>query len=166
MSNEGGMPSPDPVTLVLEFLNTLDVEDHTDSFGEARGFEEWSRQHLGVAAGELTRRDWQVARRLRNTLRTAVGGSASQPSDTAVPLEMRVASDGTVSLSGATPAEMVAAAVAELALSDRWSRIKICPADDCQWAFFDKSRNQSRQWCSMAVCGNRAKARAHRQRVS
>ena len=43
-------------------------------------------------------------------------------------------------------------------------RVKICPADDCLWAFYDESRNGSRQWCSMAVCGNRAKARAHRAR--
>jgi predicted RNA-binding Zn ribbon-like protein len=47
---------------------------------------------------------------------------------------------------------------------DGLERVKICPADDCRWAFHDNSRNGSRQWCSMAVCGNRAKARAHRAR--
>lgn len=38
-------------------------------------------------------------------------------------------------------------------------RLKICP--NCEWLFLDKSRNRSRNWCDMAVCGNRAKARLH-----
>jgi predicted RNA-binding Zn ribbon-like protein len=42
--------------------------------------------------------------------------------------------------------------------------VKICPAADCRWAFFDHSRNRSRTWCSMRVCGNREKARAWRER--
>src|SRR4029079_6771547 len=36
-----------------------------------------------------------------------------------------------------------------------WARLKACSAEDCQWAFFDGSRNHSRTWCSMDVCGNR-----------
>jgi predicted RNA-binding Zn ribbon-like protein len=38
-------------------------------------------------------------------------------------------------------------------------RLKICP--NCEWLFIDKSRNRSRNWCDMTVCGNRAKARLH-----
>ena len=41
-----------------------------------------------------------------------------------------------------------------------WSRLKACREDDCHWAFYDRSRNRSGQWCVMAVCGNRNKARA------
>jgi predicted RNA-binding Zn ribbon-like protein len=43
-------------------------------------------------------------------------------------------------------------------------RLKVCPADDCQAAFYDKSRNHSAIWCDMAVCGNRAKVREYRER--
>lgn len=39
-----------------------------------------------------------------------------------------------------------------------------CPADSCGWAFYDHARNRSRRWCSMAVCGNRTKARSYRRR--
>ena len=39
------------------------------------------------------------------------------------------------------------------------------PAEDCHWAFYDSSRNRSRTWCSMSVCGNRAKARSYRARA-
>jgi predicted RNA-binding Zn ribbon-like protein len=38
-------------------------------------------------------------------------------------------------------------------------RVKQCEGDPCGWLFFDTSRNRSRRWCSMADCGNRAKAR-------
>ncbi len=47
-----------------------------------------------------------------------------------------------------------------------WDRLKVCPADDCQVAFYDRSRNHSAVWCDMAVCGNRAKARGYRARKS
>lgn len=38
-------------------------------------------------------------------------------------------------------------------------RMKVCP--NCEWLFLDRSKNRSRTWCDMAVCGNRAKARLH-----
>ena len=41
-------------------------------------------------------------------------------------------------------------------------RLKICP--NCEWLFLDRSRNRSRAWCDMAVCGNRAKANRHYRR--
>lgn len=57
-----------------------------------------------------------------------------------------------------------AMAVSALALlrPENASRIKVCP--NCQWLFVDRSRNASRLWCDMAVCGNRAKARRHYRR--
>jgi len=45
-----------------------------------------------------------------------------------------------------------------------WRRLKICHADDCSWAYYDRSKNGSGAWCSMQDCGNRAKARAYRER--
>jgi predicted RNA-binding Zn ribbon-like protein len=44
----------------------------------------------------------------------------------------------------------------------RLVRIKICP--NCHWLYFDESRNRSRRWCDMTVCGNRAKAQRHYRR--
>lgn len=58
------------------------------------------------------------------------------------------------------------AALAVSALSllppERHRRIRIC--QNCRWLFFDRSRNSSRLWCDMAVCGNRNKARRHYRR--
>ncbi len=41
-------------------------------------------------------------------------------------------------------------------------RIKQCGGRGCGWLFFDRTKNRSRRWCEMEVCGNRAKVRRHR----
>ena len=45
-----------------------------------------------------------------------------------------------------------------------WARLKACPHARCGWAFYDRSRNRSSQWCSMRICGNRTKGARHRAR--
>jgi predicted RNA-binding Zn ribbon-like protein len=49
----------------------------------------------------------------------------------------------------------------DLLTSDRLQRVRSCTNERCGWLFLDLSRNRSRRWCSMADCGNRAKARRH-----
>jgi predicted RNA-binding Zn ribbon-like protein len=46
----------------------------------------------------------------------------------------------------------------------REERFRICANETCRWIFFDESRPGNRRWCDMATCGNRAKARRHRQK--
>jgi len=56
-------------------------------------------------------------------------------------------------------------AIAFLARFDgTWSHLKRCADDDCRAVFYDRSKNHSGRWCSMASCGNRAKVRAWRER--
>jgi predicted RNA-binding Zn ribbon-like protein len=43
-------------------------------------------------------------------------------------------------------------------------RVRECAGDGCGWLFLDTSKAGRRRWCSMAICGNRAKAQRHRQR--
>ena len=65
----------------------------------------------------------------------------------------------------ATPIAFEAAlAVSALSLlrDDTIARLRICP--NCSWLFVDRSRNSSRLWCDMAVCGNRQKASRHYRR--
>lgn len=49
-----------------------------------------------------------------------------------------------------------------LLAEDEIARLKICGS--CGWLFVDRSRNRSRAWCDMAVCGNRVKANRHYHR--
>jgi predicted RNA-binding Zn ribbon-like protein len=58
-----------------------------------------------------------------------------------------------------------AQAAAELLTSKELRIARWCEARDCQRLFLDHSRNRSRRWCDMTVCGNRAKARRHYQRT-
>ena len=53
---------------------------------------------------------------------------------------------------------------ADLLISPDVKRLKMCNDRDCGWLFVDRSRNNSRRWCNMNDCGNRAKARRHCQR--
>jgi len=59
---------------------------------------------------------------------------------------------------------IVLAAVGEAMADGSWRKLKACRSDTCRYAFIDRARNQSRQWCSMQVCGNREKARTFRAR--
>jgi predicted RNA-binding Zn ribbon-like protein len=70
-----------------------------------------------------------------------------------------------------TPAELdrvlwpIARSAADLLTSDQLSRVRECEGrNGCGWLFLDTSKNGRRRWCDMRVCGNRAKARRHRQR--
>ena len=58
---------------------------------------------------------------------------------------------------------MIAADAAELLGTDLRERLRICPGPGCRGRFLDDSPAGRRRWCSMAVCGNRNKAAAHRQ---
>ncbi|MFB4315333.1 CGNR zinc finger domain-containing protein [Actinomadura sp. 21ATH] len=58
----------------------------------------------------------------------------------------------------------IAAAVMESVADGTWPRLKVCQESTCLWAFLDTSKNRSRAWCSMRVCGNRTKTRTYRAR--
>ncbi len=52
----------------------------------------------------------------------------------------------------------------DLLMTGDQRRLRECAAADCGWLFYDTSRNQSRRWCSMQSCGNRAKVQQFRER--
>ena len=55
----------------------------------------------------------------------------------------------------------VARSLAELLAGEAFGRLRCCAGPDCSWLFIDASKNRVRRWCSMATCGNRAKAERH-----
>jgi predicted RNA-binding Zn ribbon-like protein len=67
---------------------------------------------------------------------------------------------GTVGASGVVAT--VLAAAAEGAHREIWHRLKACR--ECGWVFYDRSKNRSGSWCTMAICGSRSKMRAYRKR--
>src|SRR3954453_16670359 len=161
----------DPAEFIVAFLNTLDVGEGTAAPASAQGWADWVRQQglkgpvRDAGEGDAGEGDLELARRLRSDLRAlAEGRSCAEVRS--VGIQVALTADGAVELSASSPVGLLAAAAAKVAIEGRLDRVKICPADDCRWAFYDTSRNRSRQWCSMEVCGNRAKARAHRERAT
>jgi predicted RNA-binding Zn ribbon-like protein len=59
----------------------------------------------------------------------------------------------------------VARSAADLLTSDALLQVRECAADTCGWLFLDRSKNGSRRWCDMRVCGNRAKVQRFRRRA-
>ena len=59
----------------------------------------------------------------------------------------------------------IARALADLVCAEDFTYVKACEGRPCTLLFVDRTRGHTRRWCSMAVCGNRAKQAAHRQRV-
>ncbi len=67
-----------------------------------------------------------------------------------------------------TPADLllpIAEAMGDLICQANFERVKNCEGPKCTLWFHDTSKNHTRRWCTMAVCGNRAKAAAHRART-
>jgi predicted RNA-binding Zn ribbon-like protein len=62
------------------------------------------------------------------------------------------------------PCLIVLADALDLLTGEEVSRLGVCAGQACGWLFADATKNHSRRWCSMAGCGNRAKAQRHYQR--
>jgi predicted RNA-binding Zn ribbon-like protein len=175
----GRAPAPGTLALVQAFINThfdLGVNWGEDVFDSPSALRGWLLRHelldRGAPVDEV---DLDRALRARQALRAlaaAEGPAARALLDelaTGVPVELRFGPDGPrfqrCAGAGVTGAlGLILALAARAMLDGTWARLKICPGDHCGWAFYDQSRNQTGRWCSMSVCGGRAKARAHYRR--
>ncbi|MGW0336852.1 CGNR zinc finger domain-containing protein [Streptomyces sp. NPDC003011] len=159
-------PAPGGLALVESLVNTLDIETGADSLDRAEG-----RARFGLAETEAA-----GARELRESLRAALLAHAGHPPHRAVtplgellaaaPLVVTVdAGDGSAALAPADEGPLlsrVAGAVAQALVEGTWTRLKACEAADCHWAYYDRSPAGRGRWCSMQVCGARAKMRRYR----
>lgn len=62
------------------------------------------------------------------------------------------------------PVWMLSLAARQLTTSSVLDRVRACAAEDCRWLFLDTSKNHTRRWCKMEVCGNRMKAKRFQAR--
>jgi predicted RNA-binding Zn ribbon-like protein len=56
-------------------------------------------------------------------------------------------------------------ALAKFVCEEDFANVKACEGHSCTLVFADHTRRRARKWCSMAICGNRAKQAAHRNRL-
>jgi predicted RNA-binding Zn ribbon-like protein len=57
------------------------------------------------------------------------------------------------------PLWALAMSAADLITSEAVQRVRTCDNAECRWLFLDTSKNHTRRWCDMKICGNRMKAR-------
>jgi predicted RNA-binding Zn ribbon-like protein len=167
------------VELVRSFANTVDVDDHTDRLASSVEFASWLRDR-GLLGGQepIGDDDLDLARELRAALRAEMASHHDDVPDPAARAALdRLAAELPVRIVPSTGAlepvahgsrgalTRVLASTQSLVRAGVWNRLKVCPDDGCAWAFYDESRNRSRRWCSMDVCGNRHKVRAYRDRL-
>jgi predicted RNA-binding Zn ribbon-like protein len=181
----GRMPAPGELALVQAFINSFfDLEGDwgADLFATPDHLAGWLADRGLLPAGSALRaRDQTRAVAVREGLRgLAAGNNGASAQATAASLAdvNRAAAGARVEVllqtqgprfaatgSGLDRALGVVLAIAGTAmLNGTWQRLKTCPGDHCGWAFYDHSRNQTGRWCSMSVCGGRAKARTHYHR--
>jgi predicted RNA-binding Zn ribbon-like protein len=172
--------APGKLELVRLFVNTADLEDGTDALSAPAALAGWLEGHGLARDVSADAADVAAARELREAIRGLLlenNGVRARKQSAAVlgrtaeraRLALRFEAAGEARLEPAAPGvdgalgRLVATAATAMA-DGTWSRLKACRADRCGWAFYDHARNRSRRWCSMAVCGNRTKARSYRRR--
>ncbi|MEV4476839.1 CGNR zinc finger domain-containing protein [Nonomuraea sp. NPDC049504] len=155
---------PFSTELVRDFVNTFDVETQTDELSSPAELALWLRERdLAGPHDRATDDDLRTAHELRESLRAALRREAADLPG--LPLRVVVTPEEGPGL--APVADGVSgglARIAAAAVTASWDRLKVCAEGTCQWAFIDSSKNRSRSWCSMRVCGNRTKTRAYRAR--
>ncbi|GAA0912455.1 CGNR zinc finger domain-containing protein [Nonomuraea longicatena] len=166
------MLTPSPSTSLIEsFANTVDIEEDTDLLSTLEGLRTWlDARDLPAEADTATLERARVLRAgIRERLLAANGGRPDEAAVAAadavlagLPLTVRLSVEEPLRADGALAA--IGAAWATTVATGEWQRLKRCPDHDCAWVFWDGTRSRTRRWCSMRVCGNRAKARAHAER--
>ena len=174
----------DAGSVALDFAHTGGFADRRALVDTPEALGDWLRERFPGLDGEVSERELVDARALRASLArlaaASLGSTGAGEGGAAEDVDV-------VNLFGATPdippvlaggsrqagrsrarVGQALSAIARDAISlfgpGNAGRIRECAADDCRLIFYDESRSNNRQWCSMQRCGNRAKVRAHRAR--
>ena len=175
-------PAPGDLRLVQALVNSFhNLDTRREEFDTPAGLADWLVGRELLDPDEpLTHADLSRVLDVREGLRALLYANNDEPVDAGAVERMNRALRGpglAVQLDPSSPPDfasarrdldsalaLIATIVAVAQLDGRWSRLKACPGHDCGWAFYDNSRNHASGWCSMQICGQRAKARAYRQR--
>lgn len=174
-------PAPAPLQAAQSLANTVDFEQDDDLLRTVPGLEQWAREN-GLGALRFGEADRAACVEFREALRAACQAHAGVdlPAEASgvlerllarAPLVLTVDAEGTAGLrpaAGLDGADAViahiAAGIATAAADGSWPRLKACVMESCRWLYYDRSPAGRSRWCSMAVCGSRAKMRAYRSR--
>jgi predicted RNA-binding Zn ribbon-like protein len=183
LAEDGTPMAPGELELVRGFLS---LHDHVpggerDLPPSAGNLERWFRSKGLLAENETaSAAELSLAAEVARALRSRLDG-IDEPAGPPVQLDqiadeagLRISfeqGEGTAKVGLAARRQGVMGALARLLgivflaeLDGTWQHLKGCSDPTCTGVFFDRSKNHSGKWCSMASCGNRAKVRAFRER--
>jgi predicted RNA-binding Zn ribbon-like protein len=176
--NKAGIASE--VELLVAFVNTRDIEEASDEIADPERLSAWVRAKTGEYVGPPDADGLDRLLALRESLRALLRANNGEEVDLAELAPLRDAAErsryrttfspeGELDLAPARSdlsgfEARLLLAVERLQAHGAWPRLKACTDETCQWAFYDATRNHSRTWCSMDVCGNRQKTRRYRAR--
>ena len=178
----GGRPkAPGRLELLQRFINSHnhDFPPDWDRIGTPANARAWLREKRLVApADQISEADVARLRELREAIRALViANQSAQPAAEATEVIRKAARAAQLGIAldetGRTSLEPIRGGVDgavatllgilhEAQLTGHWSRMKACR--QCEYAFFDRSKNRSAAWCAMSICGNRTKNRAYYRR--
>lgn len=176
-------PAPEPLLAVQALLDTRVRLRGEERLTDPAAASEWL-ERAGLLAGGavLSEHDLGALIEFRESVRAAIetrdglprtGGPTADIAAIAERHRVAVGFGGgepELELAPAADVDELISQLLGIALSaaarEEWRRLKLCAADDCRWAYYDRAKNRSGAWCSMDTCGNRAKARAHRARAA
>lgn len=176
-------PAPGALRLVQDFLNTTDIEVGREDLSDPAGLTTFCEAHdlPGLAFTDADLADLLELRELLRDVCQAHAGVDIPPDRLsalthvldAAHLALRVDPHGDIAiapapgLTGATAlTATLATAITTAATEGTWRRLKACAMHSCRWVYYDASRSGRSRWCTMSICGSRAKMRAYRQRAA
>jgi predicted RNA-binding Zn ribbon-like protein len=177
----GRAQAPGTLEIVQAFANTKDLLTGRDVFTSSEMLRGWLATRGLLRRDEpISEEDFQRALVFREALRSLVRANTGSRIDEDVlevlnqaakyaRLVTRFSQNGQIALEPEAGGldGVVGRLLANVFIAmteGTWARLKSCQNEECQWIYYDVSKNRSGTWCTMAMCGNRLKAQAYRQR--
>lgn len=173
--------APGDLRIVQDFVNTRDVEVGKDELTDPEALSAWLTQRGWLAAETpLDKAAWKNALEIREALRDQLRrhSAVKLEDDPAQRLEaafgdvrarVRLEAGAVVRLEAFEPGWLgvrsrLLAVIYEAIRLGRWTRLKACYRDACQWVFYDDARNATGKWCTVRRCGNWVNSATYRRK--
>jgi predicted RNA-binding Zn ribbon-like protein len=153
-----------PVEVLAHMRSKIASAELDEIVAKARGLREWFRAFVQRRKGKpLSAKDWSELEPLNQVLQRderhgVIVADASAASGLAFRMQRRWPTAESLLMP-------IVEALAKLVCEEDFTYVKACEGPKCTLLFADHTRGHARRWCSMAICGNRAKVAAHRARL-
>jgi predicted RNA-binding Zn ribbon-like protein len=177
--NEVGLLDPQRISLLNKTAREQSAEQVLREVRELReataavfyaAMEERTPVHADIETLERHFREASAHRELhwnpagKHSAAAGAGAASATPDDHDTPATLAWQWRRNTETDPNLPLWLLSQSVSDILLSPDAARVRTCAVDTCRWLFLDTSKNHTRRWCNMKVCGNRMKARRFQAR--